>query len=354
MTDQRLGRAARRVAQTVTAGLVVSLVIASCGGSAGPPAADATKSAAASVAKVYKLTVLETSPGFFDIPLKIMIEEGLAKTYNLDLSLAQFQTGSGTTAQIFAGGSGDIMMGGIDAPAGLALSKTVDVQVIGTLLARGVWTLVSKTGSPYTSIQSLKGKVVGISGAGSFSDFALRDLLKKNNLATTDMQIAALGNAAAQFAALDGNKADAVQLQSPIFETALRDKKIQVVYDFRNDVTPALVFTSRAAATKADPTPYAAFMTAFRAAMDKLRADPAYALAMAKKYYGQSNSDPELQLILDTYLKTPGVWTADGVYTEAIHNAGKSLMITGDPKYTAANFPTFQDLTQYAPNSFKR
>src|SRR5581483_2926573 len=260
---------------------------------------------------VYKLSVLETSPGFFDIPLKMLINEGMAKNYNLDLSLAQFQTGSGTTSQIFAGGTGDIMMGGIDAPVGLATSKTVDVQVIGMLLARGVWTLVSKAGSPYTTLQSLKGKIVGITGAGSFSDLALRELLKRNNMAVTDVQIAALGNAAAQYAALDAGKADAVQLQAPLFETSLRDKKVQVVYDFRQDLTPALVFTARTAAVKADPTPYAQFMQAMRDALAKLRSDRAFALAEAKKYYGQNNTDAELGLILDTYASNPGIWTKD-------------------------------------------
>jgi sulfonate transport system substrate-binding protein len=342
--------------RAIAAILVLGVLLTSCGGStpaaSSAPTSAATVAVSATPAKVYKLTVLETSPGFFDIPLKMLIDEGMAKSYNLDLALAQFQTGSGTTAQIFAGGTGDIMMGGIDAPVGLATSKTVDVQVIGMLLERGVWTLVSKTGSPYTSIQSLKGKIVGISGAGSFSDFALRDLLKRNNMAATDVQIAALGNAAAQYAALDGGKADAVQLQAPLFETSLRDKKVQVIYDFRQDLTPGLVFTARTNNVKADPTPYQQFMTAMRDALTKLRTDRAFALAEAKKYYGQTNSDAELGLILDTYSSSPSIWTKDGVYTEALHKAGHDLLIAADPKYTDANYPSYQSLTQYAPNSF--
>ncbi len=342
--------------------LAIALVVSACGGGGSaatpqpvPPAATSVGAAATPAptpAKVYKLSVLETSPGFFDIPIKIMIEEGLAKTFNLDLSLAQFQAGSGTTSQVFAGGTGDIMMAGVNASAGLTVAKIADVQVVGMLLDRHVWTLVSKPGSPYTTVQSLKGKIVGISGAGSFSDFALRQLLQRNNLTTKDVQVAALGNAAVQFAALEAGKADAVQLQAPLFETTLRDKKVQVVYDFRNDLTPGLVFTARTAAVKAAPAPYAAFMNAVRAALGKMRADPAYALAMAKKYYGQNNTDAELQLILDTYLKSPGIWTPDGVYTENLHNLGRDLMIVGDPTFTAANYPTYQQLTQYAPSSF--
>jgi ABC-type nitrate/sulfonate/bicarbonate transport system substrate-binding protein len=326
------------------AGLVSALAVAvaACSGSAAP-----------SQAGVSKLSVLETTPGFFDIPLKVMMDEGIAAKHGLELSIAQFQAGSGSTSQIFAGGTGDIMMGGIDAPVGLEVSKTVDVQVIGDLLQRGVWQLVAKTGSPYTSLESLKGKVIGISGAGSFSDYALREALKGAGMTPEDVQIAALGNAAAQYAALEAGQADAVQLQAPILNTALRDQKVQVVYDFQKGLTPSLVLTARTDAVKANPAPYKAFMTALREALDKVRGDSTYAVGLAKKYYGADNSDADLQLILDAYLTDPGIWTTDGVYTQAMHDAGQKLMVDGSGKYTSAEYPTFDALTQYAPNSFK-
>lgn len=338
---------------------VFALVLAACSGSATPtpqtstaPGSTAPQASSSQPANVYKLSVLETTPGFFDIPLKIMMQEGLATANNLDLSIAQFQTGSGSTSQIFAGGTGDIMMGGIDAPVGLKASNTVDPQVIGVLLQRGVWQLVAKAGSPYTSLATLKGKIVGISGAGSFSDFALRQVIQQAGLSPSDFQIAALGNAAAQYAALVAGKADAVQLQAPLLNTALSQGNVQVVTDFQKDLIPGLVFTARTAAVQADPAPYKAFMTAIRQAMDKLRADPAYAFAEAKKYYGTNTTDADLQAILDAYLNKPGIWTTDGVYTQQIHDAGEALMVASG-KYTQATYPTVEQLTQYAPNSFK-
>jgi ABC-type nitrate/sulfonate/bicarbonate transport system substrate-binding protein len=294
------------------------------------------------------LSVLETTPGFFDVPLYAMLHSGFAQNNNLNLSIAQFQTGSGSSGQIFAGGTGDILMGGIDAPVGLQTSGLADVQVIGEWLQRGVWQLVSKAGSQYTTLQSLKGQVVGISGPGSFSDFALREAIKQVSMSPDDFQIAALGNAAAQYAALESGNAQAVQLQSPLLEAQLGAKTVQVVFDFQKDLTPSLVVTARTSAVRANPAPYAAFMTAFKQVMQRMKSDSAFALATAKQAYGDSTPDSDLQLELDAYLSSPGIWSLDGVFTEELYNNGRSLLLDSGV-YKADTYPSYQQLTQYAP-----
>jgi ABC-type nitrate/sulfonate/bicarbonate transport system substrate-binding protein len=294
------------------------------------------------------LSVLETTPGFFDVPLYAMLHLGFAENNKLNLSIAQFQTGSGSSGQIFAGGTGDILMGGIDAPVGLHTSGLADVQVIGEWLQRGVWQLVSKAGSQYTSLQSLKGQVVAISGPGSFSDFALREAIKQVSMSPDDFQIAALGNAAAQYAALESGNAQAVQLQSPILEAQLRAKTVQVVFDFQKDLTPSLVVTARTAAVMANPVPYVAFMTAFRQVMQRMKADSAFALSTAKQAYGDTTPDSDLQLELDAYLSTPGIWSLDGTFTEELYNNGRSLLLDSGV-YKAETYPSYQQLTQYVP-----
>src|SRR5689334_22030590 len=59
-----------------------------------------------------KLSILETTPGFFDVPIYGMIHDGFAERNGLTLEKAEFFSGSGSSSQIFAGGSGDILFAG--------------------------------------------------------------------------------------------------------------------------------------------------------------------------------------------------------------------------------------------------
>jgi NitT/TauT family transport system substrate-binding protein len=298
----------------------------------------------------YTLSVLETTPGFFDVPLYAMMHEGFAKANHLTLTLAQFQTGSGSSSTIFAGGTGDILMGGMDAPVRLQQSKTVNITVIGVMLQHGVFVLVSKAGSPYQTLQSLKGQVVGISGPGSFNDFALRLALKKNGMNPSDVQIAALGGTPAQYAAVESGNAAAVQLQSPILENALNQHTVQPIYDFRTEqgLQAALVFTARAAAVKANPAAYAAFMRSYRQVMQKFRTDGSYATKVATEEWGGSTPPANIQIQLDTYLRSPGIWSLDGVFTVVMYNNTRELLL-GSGQFTETDFPSFKQLNEYAP-----
>jgi ABC-type nitrate/sulfonate/bicarbonate transport system substrate-binding protein len=299
----------------------------------------------------YTLSVIDTTPAFFDTPLYAMINEGFAAANHLDLKLvAQVQGGSGAAGPIFAGGTGDVFMGGMDAPIRLQQSKTVDVTVIGTMLRRGVFVLVSKAGSPYHSLQSLKGQVVGISGPGAFSDAALRYALKQNGMTPDDVQIAALGGTPAQYAALLSDKAAAVQLQSPTLEAAMAEHKVQTIYDFRiaQGLIGALVFTARTAQVKANPGAYAAFMSAYRQVMHKFATDADYATKVATAAWGAHNTPEALKIQLHTYLREPGIWSIDGVFNKAIYDRTRAMLL-GSGQFAEPGFPTFVELTQYAP-----
>ncbi|HYM70742.1 MAG TPA: ABC transporter substrate-binding protein [bacterium] len=310
----------------------------------------AVSTTAAAPSGDYNLSVLETTPGFFDLPLYVVMHDGYATANHLILTLAQFQTGGGTTSQVFAGGTGDIMMGGMDLPVRLAQTKTLDVTVLADMLQRGVFVLVSKAGSPYHTLQSLKGQIVGISGPGAFSEFALHVALKKNGMDPNDVQIAALGGTPAQYAAVLSGKATAVQLQSPILENALAQHTVQPIYDFRTEqgLQAGLVFTGRTAAVRANPAPYIAFMRAYRQALQKIRTDPVYAMKWATEEWGSTTPAANLQIQLDSYLRNPGIWSLDGVFTVVMYNNTRELLL-GSGLFTEPGFPTYKQLTQYAP-----
>lgn len=327
--------------------VVLALFVAACGGGSDTAKSGDTKAAADTSAGVSHLTIMTQAPAFGFLPLQAMIDDGFAKKRKLDIDYLYFGQGGGSLSGIFAGGSGDMFLGGLEGAVALASTGAVPVSVIASLYQRGVWVLVSKKGSPYKSLSDLKGKTVGISGPGAFSDTALRALINESNMSPSDFKIAALGRAPTQLAALETGAADAVQLQTPVLEQALADGKVQVVHSFQEDPTASLVATVRTKDLKANPLAYKRFLEAYRDAMKRITDDPAYAADLAKRVWGETTSDALLKTQLASYLTNPGIWSQDGVLTKDIFDSTTQLLVDSGG-YTADKIPSYQDLTKSA------
>src|SRR5262245_44015739 len=112
--------------RTLGAALAMTLVAGGCAGHGGssPP-----KKAASGG---YEFTVLESTPGFFDLPLRAAIAE-FAPKYHLNLKIVTV-TGGGSLATEFQGGTGSVAMVGVDTPLRLAQQNGVagGITIIGT------------------------------------------------------------------------------------------------------------------------------------------------------------------------------------------------------------------------------
>jgi ABC-type nitrate/sulfonate/bicarbonate transport system substrate-binding protein len=335
------GRRKTRLGAALAAGALVLALAACSSGGAGSPAAPAATGG------VYNLTIVTSNNGIQWTPIDAMAKDGIAKKHGLTVKLSVFQNGSGASSLIFTGGTGDILMGGMDAPVNFLQKKALDVTVVGAIEKENPFVLVSKAGSPYSSVESLRGQIVGVSGAGSFSDYSARNLLKSSGVATTDVKIAALGAGPAQVAALTGGRAAAVMLQSPAYESQLSAKKIQVVHNLRNDgPTPAIVAMARTSAVQKDAKPFAAFLAAWKEELAKMTSDPAHALSAASAYLGDTVDQKDIQIQVDAFLG--GIWSLDGVFDQKLYDAGKSLLV-GSGAFQADLMPSFADLTKGAP-----
>jgi len=146
----------RRVRATVTAlgaAVLAAVVLAACGSSGTSTGAGSGPAS---------LTILESGKSFYDVPLYAMMNDGFGAANDLKLSLAQFNSGGGSTAQIFAGGTGNILAGGIDTVAAIGQSGKVAVTVLGTWTQRNYFRLVSKAGSTYHTLSDLRGQTIGV------------------------------------------------------------------------------------------------------------------------------------------------------------------------------------------------
>jgi NitT/TauT family transport system substrate-binding protein len=332
---------ARRV-PAVGIACVLAVILAGCASRSTSTAPDASGTS--------KLTLLESGKSFYDVPFYAMMRHGFAERNHLKLDYAQFNSGGGSTAQIFAGGTGNILAAGIDGVVGIGQQGKLDVTVIGTWTQRNYFRLVSKAGSPVRTLQDLRGKSVAVSGAGSFSDRALRNLLRQNGMdPDKDVKIAGLGGQPQQLAALESGNVAAASLNPPTIYTALKAGKVQIVHSYsQDDPMPSIVFTVRTADVRKNPAPYANFMKAYTETMQKLKTDPAFASQVAKEEWGSSTPDDVLQAELKEFLDDPGVWSIDGQFTQELYDNGRAMLL-GSGQVQAANFPSYQQLTQYAP-----
>jgi NitT/TauT family transport system substrate-binding protein len=328
-------RGSRLLALGCIAGSAFLLAACGSGGAGQAPTTDSAGN--------YKLTELDATTSLLNVP-----------TYAAEKSGAQFHiaitttsvTGGGTANQEFAGGTGNVLVAGVDSPMRIDQQGVTDMTVLGSIAQTNVWVLVAKKGSNIHSLADLRGKTIGVSGAGAVSDIALRYELTKAGVSPSSTKIVALGAAPSQLAALEGGHADAVQLLSPTLEAALKDNQVQIVADFRKENYPALVVSARTSDVQSNPKAFCAYMSALKSSMTKVMNDHTYATRMASSLMGSAYTPAQIQTVLTDYVQNR--YDPTLTFTQAQYNTAKSLLI-GSGVVKGQNFPTYQALTQHQP-----
>ena len=110
----------------------------------------------------------------------------------------------GGPAAIAALASGDVdfgSIGGAQAPI-RSRARGLDVYIIGSLSNRVNYTMIGAKG--VRRVDDLKGKIIGVTGAGAFSDFVVRVYLKNNGLdPDKDVILRPLGGTVLRVSALE-------------------------------------------------------------------------------------------------------------------------------------------------------
>ncbi len=316
--------------------LVVGVAIA---GSAG----------AASAATAQPVTILESTPGFFDLPIHVAADDFGAKN-GVDIKLIQVQ-GGGAAGQEFEGGTGDIAITAVDTALRLQMAHGISggLSVIGSNQFTMLYVLTTKTGSSYTSPSQLTGKTIGIPGPLSAAQVTMSWVLQtKYHINPSSVKWVSLGSMPAILQATQKGTVDTGVLFSPALDQGLSAKSVKIVFDLRKYPYGQNVFYARNTQVKADPSKYSDFMKAYTAAVKKLESDPSFAFSEAKKYYGQGLSSSSLHTILNFYLKKE--W-AETQFTKASYAASKNVLLHADVGFSASTFPTLASITQDVPKS---
>ena len=114
-----------------------------------------------------------------EIPLRVAIAKGYFKEQGLGFEPIFIRGGPAALAAMISGDADFGSIGGAQAVI-RARSRGLDVSIIGSISNTTNYAIVGSKG--IKNVGDLKGKIVGVTGAGAFSDFAVRMYLKKSRL----------------------------------------------------------------------------------------------------------------------------------------------------------------------------
>ncbi|HEY6254213.1 MAG TPA: ABC transporter substrate-binding protein [Xanthobacteraceae bacterium] len=150
------------------------------------------------------------------VPLDVGVAAGIFARHGLAIESVSF-TGSARLQQGMAAQSIDIGLG--SGPELAMVAKGAPVIAVGAIVLSPRMTVTVRASGPIRKPQELRGKRIGVSTAGSLTEWLTRELSRREGWGRDGVQAVALGSDAAQIAAMKTDQIDGLVLD---VATALR------------------------------------------------------------------------------------------------------------------------------------
>jgi sulfonate transport system substrate-binding protein len=136
-----------------------------------------------------------------EIPVRVALAKGYFKSQGLQIEPIFIRGGPAAMAALISGEVDFASIGGAQAVI-RSKARGLEVSIIGSISNQTNYVLL---GNKQTrSVESLKGKMIGVTGAGAFSEFAVKTFLKKQNIdPSKDVVLRGVGNTTMRAAALE-------------------------------------------------------------------------------------------------------------------------------------------------------
>ncbi|HYA29956.1 MAG TPA: ABC transporter substrate-binding protein, partial [Acidobacteriota bacterium] len=135
------------------------------------------------------------------LPFRIATAKGFFKEQGLTVEQIFVRGGPTAIAALVSGNVDFASIGGAQA-AIRSKARGLDLNIISSLSNYTNYTLIG--GKDSKRLEDLRGKIIGITGAGTFSDFTMRIYLKRNNLdPDRDVSLRAIGQTVVRAGALE-------------------------------------------------------------------------------------------------------------------------------------------------------
>lgn len=168
------------------------------------------------------------------LPTTLAQELGFYRDEGIDVELQDF-AGGAKALQSLVGGSADVVSGFYDHTIQMAAEGREFVAFVTMLRFPGMVLATSpQSAAAVTRIDDLKGRVVGVTSAGSSSQMLLTHILVRHGLAANTVSVTSIGTAATAVAAMEHGKVDAAVMADPSFTIlARREPAVRVLADMR-------------------------------------------------------------------------------------------------------------------------
>jgi len=240
------------------------------------------------------------------IPVNVGDQLGIFKKHGLDLKITEFGGGS-KMAQAMAAGAIDIGDGAGTEMAfiakGAPMIAVCESTAPAPFLGVGVpWD------SPIKTLAELKGKVIGVSSNGSFSDWSGHELARAQGWGPNGVTTVAIGGGPVpSLAALRTHQVDAVignTAQFLAFEETKDGRLLAPVSSYEGNVASGAIFASNQLIAK-NPDAIRAFLAAWMETIDYMKAHKAETVKIesALNHFSESVMSREYDLTIGMFTK---------------------------------------------------
>ncbi|HEX9444511.1 MAG TPA: ABC transporter substrate-binding protein [Candidatus Binatia bacterium] len=222
------------------------------------------------------------------LPLVAAIEAGFFAAEGLEVKPVFIIGGPTATAALIGGDVDYALIAAV--PAVRAIAAGAPLVIVGGMQPYIDYTLMGAKG--IATLNDLKGKVVGVTGAGGIAEFASVEGLKKKGLARDrDYRILyGVGNSPARAQALEAGRIQASPF-SFMEKIELERKGFPTLFDIGQAVQsfPFVVIVSTRKKAEADPEGAVALLRGLKRGMDLVKTDPERVIAavLKKQSYGE-------------------------------------------------------------------
>lgn len=136
-----------------------------------------------------------------EIPFRVALARGFFKSQGLEIQPIFVRGGPAAIAALLSGEVDFAQIGGAQAIM-RTRSRGLDVAIIGSISNATNYQLLGNKST--RTLEELRGKIFGVTGAGAFSDFAMRAYLRRNGIdPDKDVTLRAIGGSALRAAAME-------------------------------------------------------------------------------------------------------------------------------------------------------
>jgi NitT/TauT family transport system substrate-binding protein len=232
-------------------------------------------------AELANITIGLVSPNIStQLPIVVAQQAGFFKDEGLGVHSVTIASGGTLMVAILTSGHADLVVSGAAAIM-RAIERGAPVTVVSGFQNKIDFALIGSR--QVKRLEDLKGKTVGVTSAGSFSEFAVLEALRRRGLVRdTDYKLLAAGSTHLRIGALKGGKVDAIPLSSGERHT-LEDEGYPVLLEIGKvvpEIPLAVLVASKSFAAK-EPDLVVRFIRALSKSMQLIKTSGEKALQLA-------------------------------------------------------------------------